>query len=78
MKVLDCGIEVEGLTLFCVVECSAHGIRQLGMNMQELKIDLVRPPIAIGWRSMIAARWAFAVFAVFDFRVHPAPQLRFR
>ena len=47
MQVLDHGIEVETLELLGVVERLAHRIGRRGVAMENLDVQLVRPPVAI-------------------------------
>ena len=48
MEVLDDCIEVEALELLRVVERRAHRIRGRRVVMEDAKVQLVRPPVAIG------------------------------
>ena len=48
MKVLDHGIEVEAFEFLGVVERLAHRIGQGGVLVENLKVQLVRPPVAVG------------------------------
>ena len=47
MQVLDHGIEVEALELLGVVERLAHRIGQGGVPVENLDVQLVRPPVAV-------------------------------
>src|SRR5262249_30820959 len=44
----DHSIEVEGLEFLGVVERRTHRIRQRGVPMENLKVQLVRPPVTVG------------------------------
>ena len=48
MKVLDHGIQVEALEFLGVVERLAHRIGQGGVLVENLKVQLVRPPVPVG------------------------------
>ncbi len=48
MQVLDHGVEVEALELLGVVERLAHRIGQAGLLVQDLNVQLVRPPVTVG------------------------------
>src|SRR5882724_8493190 len=54
MKVLHDGIEVEVLEFFGVVEILIHGIGQRGVLVQHLQIQLIRPPVRIGWSGFVS------------------------
>ncbi len=47
MKVLDHGIQVETLEFLGVVELLAHRIGQGGVLVENLKVQLVRPPVTV-------------------------------
>ena len=47
MKVLDHGIQVEALEFLGVVERLAHRIGQGGVLVENLKVQLVRPPVTV-------------------------------
>ena len=47
-KVLDHGIQVEALEFPGVIERLAHRIGQGGVLVEDLEVQLVRPPVAIG------------------------------
>ena len=47
MEVLDHGIQVEALEFLGVVERLAHRIGQGGVLVENLKVQLVRPPVAV-------------------------------
>ena len=47
MQVLDHGIQVEALEFLGVVERLAHRIGQGGVLVENLKVQLVRPPVAV-------------------------------
>ena len=47
MEVFDHGIEVEALEFLGVVELRVHRIGQGRMLVQDLQVDLVRPPFRI-------------------------------
>ena len=47
MEVLDHGVEVEALEFLGVVERLAHRIGQGGVLVENLKVQLVRPPVTI-------------------------------
>ena len=47
MQVLDHGIEVEGLEFLGVVERLAHRIGQGGVLVENLNVQLVRPPVTV-------------------------------
>ena len=47
MQVLDHGVEVEALELLGVVERLAHRIGQVGVPMENLNVQRVRPPVAV-------------------------------
>ncbi len=47
MEILDYGLEIEALELFSVVELLAHRIREGGVLVENLQVQLIRPPIAI-------------------------------
>src|SRR5882762_4617855 len=53
MKVLYDGIQVEALEFFGVVEVLVHGIGQRGVLVQDLQIQLIRPPVRIGWSGFV-------------------------
>jgi hypothetical protein len=40
--------QIEALEFLGVVECLAHRIGQRGMLMENLKVQLVRPPVTVG------------------------------
>src|SRR5579862_6220726 len=48
MKVLGHGIQVETLEFFGVVELLAHRIRQVGVLVKNLQVQLVWPPVTVG------------------------------
>ena len=47
LQVLDHGVEVEALELLGVVERLAHRIGQGGVLVENLNVQLVRPPVAV-------------------------------
>ena len=47
MEVLDDGIQVEALELLGVAERLAHGIRQRGIPVENLEVQLIGPPVGI-------------------------------
>ncbi len=47
MEVLDHGIQVEALELFRVIELLVHRIGQGGVLVQDLQVQLIRPPVRI-------------------------------
>ena len=47
MQVLDHGVEVEALELLGVVEILAHRIGQVGVAMEHLDAQCIRPPVAV-------------------------------
>src|SRR5947199_1453523 len=47
MQILDHGVEIEPLEFLGVVERLAHRIGQLGIPMQNLQVQLLRPPVAV-------------------------------
>ena len=47
MQVLDHRVEIEALELLRVVERLAHRIGQVGVPMENLEVQLVRPPVAV-------------------------------
>ena len=47
MQILDHGVEVEALELLGVVELLAHRIGRRGVPMENLEVQLVRPPVAV-------------------------------
>ena len=47
VQVLDHGVEVEALELLGVVERLAHRIGQAGVAVENLNVQLVRPPVAV-------------------------------
>ena len=51
MEVLDDGLEVEALEFLSVIEGLAHGIGQLRVLVQDLQIQLIGPPVCVGWGS---------------------------
>ena len=60
MEVLDHGVEVEALEFLGVVERLAHRIGQGRALMETLKVELVRPPVAVRVRTAPADDWALA------------------
>src|SRR4051794_13212322 len=66
-QILDHGVEVERLKLLGVVEILTHRVGQVGVAMEHLDIQRVRPPIAV---SVSAGEWAFARALVVCFCVH--------
>jgi hypothetical protein len=48
MQVLDHGVEVEALELLGVVEILAHRIGQARVPVENLEVQLVRPPVTVG------------------------------
>ena len=48
LQVLDDRIQVEGLEFLGVVEILAHRIGQTGIAVQDLNVQLARPPVAVG------------------------------
>ena len=65
MKILDHGIQVEALEFLGVVERPAHRIGQGGVPVENLKVQLVRPPVTNRVRAGPARHRALA----FDFHV---------
>ena len=61
MKVLDHGIQVEALEFFRVIELLAHGIGQRGVLVQDVQVQLIRPPVGIragsGERRALPGTW---------------------
>src|SRR5262249_41537319 len=55
VQVLEYGIEVETFEFLGVVELSAHRIASGRMLIEDLKVELVRPPVAVGVRTASAA-----------------------
>ncbi len=47
MQVLDHGVQIEGLEFLGIVEILAHRIGQGGVAMQNLEVELVRPPVSV-------------------------------
>ena len=47
MQVFDHGIQVEALELFRVIEFLVHRIGQGGVLVQDLQVQLIRPPVGI-------------------------------
>ena len=68
VKVLDHGVQVEALELLGVVERLAHRIGQGGVLVENLKVQLVRPPVAVrGYAGPARDRaFAFACHALSD------------
>ena len=48
MQVLDHRVQIEALELLSVVELLVHGIVQRRVLVQEVQIQLIRPPLRIG------------------------------
>ena len=48
MEVLDHGIEIEALEFLRIIELLVHGIGQGGVLVQDLQVQLIRPPARIG------------------------------
>ena len=44
MQILDHGIQIEALELFCVIEVFLHRIGQSGVLMQDGQVQLMWPP----------------------------------
>ena len=59
-QVGDHRVEVEALEFLCVIECLAHGIGARRMLMQDLHVQMIRPPVAICMTALAAAERAFA------------------
>src|SRR5262245_47548621 len=47
MEVLDHGLQVEGLEFFGVVERLAHRVGEGGVLVENLNVELVRPPVTV-------------------------------
>ena len=60
MQVLDHRIQVEALEILGVVERLAHRIRQGGMLVQNLNVQLVRPPVTVRVCAGSTREWALA------------------
>jgi hypothetical protein len=60
MKVLDHGIQVEALEFLGIVERLAHRIGQGGVLVENLKVQLVRPPVLVRLYAGPARYWARA------------------
>jgi hypothetical protein len=58
MKVLDHGVEVETFEFLGIVELLTHGIRQVGVLVEDLKAQLVRPPVTVRMCGGCAREWA--------------------
>ena len=60
MEVLDHGIEIEALEFLRIIELLVHGIGQGGVLVQDLQVQLIRPPARIrrGARNGVPARAA--------------------
>jgi hypothetical protein len=72
VEVLLESLEVELLKFFRIIKPLAHRIRERGVLMQHLQVDLIRPPVAIGLRlraGMHVSERALAP-AGFGMRVH--------
>src|SRR5207237_10594219 len=61
MEVLDHGIEVEAFEFPSVVERLPHRIGQAGMLVENLKVQLVRPPVTVRACAASARKRALAV-----------------
>ena len=62
MQVLDHRVEVEALEFLGVVERLAHRIGQGGMSVENLEVQLVRPPVPIGEAGVHDRAFAGAFF----------------
>ena len=56
VKILDHGIQVEALEFLGVIELLAHRIGEGGVLVEDLKVQLVGPPVGIGRGSASAVR----------------------
>jgi hypothetical protein len=61
MQILDHGMEVEAFEFLGVVECLAHRIGQSRVLVENLKVELVRPPITVRACPGVARERALAV-----------------
>ena len=57
VQVLDHGIQIEALELFRVVELLVHRIGQRRVLVQDVEVQLIRPPVGIGLRLASAVRY---------------------
>jgi len=76
LKIGHDGVEIERLELGGVVERLAHRVGQVGMAMQNLKIEQVRPPFAIARSVCASGERALAGALVVSLCVHGVLQLR--
>ena len=68
-QVLDDGVQIEALELLGVVEILPHRIRQAGIPVEDLEVQLVRPPVTVR-SSAAAARERALARAVVSLCVH--------
>ena len=47
MQIFDHGIQIETLEFLGVIELLAHRIGQGGVLVQDLQVQLIRPPVAV-------------------------------
>ena len=64
MQVLDHRVHVESLEFLGIVEILAHRIGQIGVPMENLNVQLVRPPVAVGTSPGACERALARVFLV--------------
>jgi hypothetical protein len=58
MEILDHGGQIEALEFLGIVERLAHRIGQGGVLVENLQVQLVRPPVTIGWSAGSARKRA--------------------
>lgn len=70
-EVLFQGLQVELLELLGIVERRAKGVGQGGVLVENLEVQLVRPPVPVRPAAMGRVRMHNGTFArVVDFRIH--------
>ena len=81
MQVLDHRIQVEALEFLCVIKRFAHRIGQNRVLVENLKVDLLRPPVTVRVCAVLARERALAFTCHFSSRcsaiwrshLNPAP-----
>jgi hypothetical protein len=58
MKIFDYSIQVEALEFLGVIKLLAHRIGQVGMLMESLKVQLIRPPVTVHGCRDFVVEWA--------------------